>query len=43
VLADVAGGKYTPPLYPPFAFEDAAKGLQDLADRKTWGKAVVTR
>ena len=41
VLADVAAGKYTPPLYPPFAFEDAAKGLQDLADRKTWGKAVV--
>jgi NADPH2:quinone reductase len=42
VLADVAAGKYTPPLYPPFAFADAARGLQDLADRKTWGKAVVT-
>ena len=41
VLADVAAGTYTPPLYPPFSFEDAAKGLQDLADRKTWGKAVV--
>jgi NADPH2:quinone reductase len=41
VLADVAAGRYSPPLYPPFAFEDAAKGLQDLADRKTWGKAVV--
>jgi len=43
VLEAVARGDYTPPLYPPFAFEDAAKGLQDLADRKTWGKAVVTR
>ena len=42
VLKHVAAGDFTPPLYPPFAFEDAAKGLQDLADRKTWGKAVVT-
>lgn len=42
VLAHVANGDFTPPLYPPFAFEDAAQGLQDLADRKTWGKAVVT-
>lgn len=37
----VGGGAFTPPLYPPFAFEDAADGLQALADRKTWGKAVV--
>jgi NADPH2:quinone reductase len=43
VLSHVAKGDFTPPLYPPFAFEDAAQGLQDLADRKTWGKAVVTR
>ncbi len=43
VLAHVAKGDFTPPLYPPFAFEDAAQALQDLADRKTWGKAVVTR
>lgn len=41
VLAHVARGDFSPPLYPPFAFEDAARGLQDLADRKTWGKAVV--
>ncbi|HVM54106.1 MAG TPA: NADPH:quinone oxidoreductase family protein [Acidimicrobiales bacterium] len=38
----VGRGEFTPPLYPPFAFEDAAQALQDLADRKTWGKAVVT-
>jgi len=41
VLAHVAKGDFTPPLYPPFAFEDAAQALQDLADRKTWGKAVI--
>ena len=41
VLAHVAKGDFTPPLFPPFAFEDAARALQDLADRKTWGKAVV--
>jgi NADPH2:quinone reductase len=38
----VGRGDFSPPLYPPFAFEDAAKALQDLADRKTYGKAVVT-
>jgi NADPH2:quinone reductase len=43
VLSHVAKGDFTPPLYPPFAFDEAAQGLQDLADRKTWGKAVVTR
>ncbi|HYD10535.1 MAG TPA: NADPH:quinone oxidoreductase family protein [Acidimicrobiales bacterium] len=43
VLGHVAAGDFTPPLYPPFAFEDAAQALQDLADRKTWGKAVVRR
>jgi NADPH2:quinone reductase len=37
----VGRGDFTPPLYPPFAFEEAAAALQDLADRKTWGKAVV--
>jgi len=42
VLKHVAAGDFTPPLYPPFAFQDAAQALQDLADRKTWGKAVVT-
>lgn len=41
VFAHLAAGDFTPPLYPPFAFEDAATALQELADRKTWGKAVV--
>ena len=34
-------GKVAPPLYPPFAFAEAAQALQDLADRKVYGKAVV--
>jgi NADPH:quinone reductase len=34
-------GEVAPPLYPPFGFEDAARALQDLADRKVYGKAVV--
>lgn len=42
VLALAATGEVDPPLYPPYAFEDAAQALQDLADRKTWGKVVVT-
>jgi NADPH:quinone reductase len=35
-------GAVDPPLYPPYAFDDAAIALQDLADRKTYGKVVVT-
>ena len=42
VLDLVAAGQVNPPLYPPYPFEQAAQALQDLADRKTWGKAVVT-
>jgi NADPH2:quinone reductase len=42
VFALAATGAVAPPLYPPFAFEDAAQALQDLADRKVYGKAVVT-
>jgi NADPH2:quinone reductase len=43
-LLDMAAvGTVDPPLYPPYAFEDAATALQDLADRKTYGKVVVTR
>ena len=41
VLALAETGAVAPPLYPPFAFEDAAQALQDLADRKVYGKAVV--
>jgi NADPH2:quinone reductase len=41
VMALAASGQVAPPLYPPFAFGDAAQALQDLADRKVYGKAVV--
>jgi len=41
VFALAATGAVAPPLYPPFAFGDAAQALQDLADRKVYGKAVV--
>jgi len=34
-------GAVDPPLFPPYAFDDAAQALQDLADRKTYGKVVV--
>lgn len=42
-LLDLATtGAVDPPLYPPYTFEEAASALQDLADRKTYGKVVVT-
>jgi len=42
-LLDLATtGAIDPPLYPPYSFEQAATALQDLADRKTYGKVVVT-
>jgi NADPH:quinone reductase len=41
LLGMAAVGTIDPPLYPPYAFEDAATALQDLADRKTHGKVVV--
>ena len=42
-LLDLATtGAVDPPLYPPYSFEQAATALQDLADRKTYGKVVVT-
>ncbi len=37
-----ASGEVDPPLYPPVTFEEARDALQDLADRKTWAKVVVT-
>lgn len=43
-VLDLAGqGLVDPLIYPPYSFADAAQGVQDLADRKTWGKVVVTR
>ncbi|MFK8024697.1 MAG: NADPH:quinone oxidoreductase family protein [Ilumatobacter sp.] len=42
-LLDMAAeGSVAPPLYPPFAFEQAAQALQDINDRKVHGKVVVT-
>jgi NADPH2:quinone reductase len=42
LLDMAAAGTIDPPLYPPYAFEDAAQALQDIADRKIHGKAVVS-
>ncbi len=42
LLGMAAEGTVDPPLYPPYAFGDAAQALQDLADRKTHGKVVVS-
>jgi len=41
LLEMAADGTIDPPLYPPYVFNDAATALQDLADRKTYGKVVV--
>ncbi len=42
-LLDMATtGAVDPPLYPPYAFENAATALQELAERRTYGKVVVT-
>ena len=41
VFALAERGDVAPPLYPPFAFEDAAEALQAMAERRVWGKAVV--
>ena len=41
LLDMAAAGTVDPPLYPPFGFDDAARALQDIADRKVHGKAVV--
>lgn len=43
VLDMATTGAVDPPLYPPYAFADAAQALQDLADRATYGKVVVRR
>ena len=42
VLELTKTGAVDPLIYPPFAFADAARALQALADRETYGKAVVT-
>ncbi|MDH3707078.1 MAG: NADPH:quinone oxidoreductase family protein [Acidimicrobiia bacterium] len=42
VLELAATGHVDPLLYPPFPFDEGARALQALADRETYGKAVVT-
>jgi len=42
VLALAGAGRIAPPLFPPYRFDDAARALQDLAERRTHGKVVVT-
>ena len=42
LLDMAAAGTIDPPLYPPYAFDQASQALQDLADRKTHGKVVAT-
>jgi NADPH2:quinone reductase len=36
------GGAVDPLVYPPYPFAAGAQALQDLADRATWGKVVVS-
>lgn len=43
LLAMAAEGRIAPLLYPPYRFEEAPRALQDLAERKTWGKPIVRR
>jgi NADPH:quinone reductase len=42
VLDLCATGRIQPPLYPPVGLGEAARALQDIAERKVWGKVVVT-
>src|SRR6056297_1433511 len=42
LLQMAADGTVDPPLYPAYPFEAAATALQDLAERRTWGKVVVS-
>ncbi|MEO8695202.1 MAG: NADPH:quinone oxidoreductase family protein [Acidimicrobiales bacterium] len=41
LLAMAGAGEIDPLVYPPYPMEQGAQALQDLADRHTWGKAVV--
>jgi NADPH2:quinone reductase len=41
LLAMAGTGEIDPLVYPPYPMERGAQALQDLADRRTWGKAVV--
>lgn len=41
VLELAGSGEVNPLIFPPYEFKDASRAIQDLADRKTWGKVVV--
>ena len=41
LLAMADTGEIDPLLYPPYSMDQGAQALQDLADRRTWGKAIV--
>jgi len=41
LLAMAAVGEIDPLVYPPYPMAEGARALQDLADRRTWGKAIV--
>ena len=41
LLAMAAVGEIDPLVYPPYSMAQGARALQDLADRRTWGKAIV--
>lgn len=41
-VLELAGtGAVDPLIYPPYPFEEGARAVQDLAERKTWGKVIV--
>lgn len=41
VLDLAATGAVDPLIYPPYEFAQAAQAIQDLAERRTWGKVIV--
>ena len=41
LLELAATGDVDPLIYPPYDFDDGARAIQDLAERKTWGKVIV--
>lgn len=41
-VLELAGtGEVDPLIYPPYEFDQGAQAIQDLAERKTWGKVIV--
>ena len=41
VLNHAETGAVDPLIFPPYKFSEGATAIQDLADRKTWGKVIV--